>query len=163
MKFEENETVELKRSTSELKEAIVSIGAMLNKHGKGRPRNPLIAEALYLSEDIEKWGSGLRRISQECKAERVKVEFRKIISGFMVTFYRPEISVRGEPVDKDEEKTVEKIFAMIKTDPRITQKDIMDKTGLTRRGVEWNLKKLKDEERIRRIGPDKGGHWEIIK
>ena len=35
MKFEESETVELKRSTSELKEAIISIGAMLNKHSKG--------------------------------------------------------------------------------------------------------------------------------
>jgi len=28
--------------------------------------------------------------------------------------------------------------------------------------VEWNLKKLRDEGRIRRIGPDKGGHWEVI-
>lgn len=32
MKFTERETVELKRSTSELKEAIISLGAMLNKH-----------------------------------------------------------------------------------------------------------------------------------
>ena len=35
MKYVENETVELKRSTSELKEAVVSIGAMLNKHSQG--------------------------------------------------------------------------------------------------------------------------------
>jgi hypothetical protein len=32
--FKESETVELKKSTSELKEAIISIGAMLNKHSK---------------------------------------------------------------------------------------------------------------------------------
>jgi len=32
MKFKETETVELKRSTSELKEAVISIAAMLNKH-----------------------------------------------------------------------------------------------------------------------------------
>ncbi|MFH0927381.1 MAG: RNA-binding domain-containing protein [Candidatus Micrarchaeota archaeon] len=32
--FKETETLELKRSTSELKEAIISISAMLNKHGR---------------------------------------------------------------------------------------------------------------------------------
>ncbi|MBU1166004.1 winged helix-turn-helix transcriptional regulator, partial [Candidatus Micrarchaeota archaeon] len=45
--------------------------------------------------------------------------------------------------------------------PRITQKELMTETGLTRRGVEWNLSKLKNEGKLKRIGPDKGGHWEI--
>ncbi|MCX6770797.1 MAG: putative DNA binding domain-containing protein [Candidatus Micrarchaeota archaeon] len=35
MLFKETETLELKKSTSELKEAIISISAMLNKHGQG--------------------------------------------------------------------------------------------------------------------------------
>jgi ATP-dependent DNA helicase RecG len=35
MKFSENETLELKKSTSELKEAVISIASMLNKHGYG--------------------------------------------------------------------------------------------------------------------------------
>ena len=35
MKFTESEIVELKTSTSELKEAVISLGAMLNKHSKG--------------------------------------------------------------------------------------------------------------------------------
>lgn len=35
MQFKESETVELKKSTSELKEAVISIAAILNKHGKG--------------------------------------------------------------------------------------------------------------------------------
>ena len=34
--MEENETLEFKRSTSELKEAIISIVAILNKHQNGR-------------------------------------------------------------------------------------------------------------------------------
>ena len=33
--MKESETVELKRSTSELKESIITISSMLNKHGKG--------------------------------------------------------------------------------------------------------------------------------
>ena len=31
--FKENETLELKKSTSELKEAVISIVSILNKHG----------------------------------------------------------------------------------------------------------------------------------
>jgi ATP-dependent DNA helicase RecG len=58
---------------------------------------------------------------------------------------------------------VEKIFGLIKADPQITQKEMMNKTGLTRRGIEWNLKKLKNEGYIRRVGPNKGGHWELLK
>jgi ATP-dependent DNA helicase RecG len=34
--------------------------------------------------------------------------------------------------------------------------------SLTQQGVEWNLKKLKKQWVIRRIGPNKGGHWEVI-
>ena len=60
------------------------------------------------------------------------------------------------------EKTVEKILVLITANPQITQKELMDQTGLTRRGVEWNLRKLKDERRIKRVGPDKGGHWEVL-
>ena len=32
---------------------------------------------------------------------------------------------------------------------------------ISNKGVEWNLKTLKDEGVIKRIGPDKGGHWEV--
>ena len=35
MRFKESETLELKRSTSELKEAVISIASILNKHQKG--------------------------------------------------------------------------------------------------------------------------------
>ena len=56
------------------------------------------------------------------------------------------------------EKTVEKILSFIVNNPQVTQKELGDKVGLTRRGVEWNLKKIKDEKRIRRVGSDKSGH-----
>jgi len=61
------------------------------------------------------------------------------------------------------EKTVEKIFHIIENNPQITQKELSEMTGLTRRGVEWNLSKLKAKGLIRRIGAAKGGHWEVIK
>jgi len=35
--------------------------------------------------------------------------------------------------------------------------------GISDRGVKKNISKLKSDGLIRRIGPDKGGYWEIIK
>ncbi len=61
------------------------------------------------------------------------------------------------------EKTVEKILSLIEANPNITQKMLTDETGLTRRGIEWNLKTLKDSGILKRIGADRGGHWQIIK
>jgi len=92
-----------------------------------------------------------------------------MIADFKATFFRnPEYSLKpvsvasGEAREKTVEKTVEKVLSLMAADPRVTQQELMDKTGLTRRGIEWNLKKLKASGRIRRIGPDKGGCWKVI-
>ena len=60
------------------------------------------------------------------------------------------------------EKTVEEILDQIKINPNVTLKELQSKTGLSRRGVEWNMAKLKSEGKIERIGPDKGGHWKVV-
>jgi len=33
---------------------------------------------------------------------------------------------------------------------------------ITVKGVEWNVKKLKEKGIIRRIGPAKGGFWKVV-
>ncbi|QJR22712.1 hypothetical protein BREVNS_1962 [Brevinematales bacterium NS] len=63
---------------------------------------------------------------------------------------------------KTVEKTVEKIIAAIKENPKITIKELGEKTVLSRRGVEWNIEKLKQQGKLKRIGSDKGGYWEVI-
>ena len=59
-------------------------------------------------------------------------------------------------------ETVVKILQAIKEEPKITRERLSELTGLSIRGVEWNLAKLKNEGKIKRIDPDKGGYWEII-
>lgn len=51
-------------------------------------RNPLISQTLYFSKDVEKWGSGLKRIYDSCLEHHVKVEFKILKTGFLVAFYR---------------------------------------------------------------------------
>ena len=60
------------------------------------------------------------------------------------------------------EKTREKILVAIQADPHVTTAELARIMGLTAKGVEWNLKKLKAERRLRRIGPARGGRWEVM-
>ena len=72
-------------------------------------------------------------------------------------------TVVGETREKTGEKgTREKIIRFLVEKPSATQDDIAAMTGLSIKGIEWNLKVLKESGRIRRVGPDKGGHWEVI-
>ena len=61
------------------------------------------------------------------------------------------------------EKTREKTRLFLSEHPNATQDEIATSTGLSVKGVEWNLRVLKKANLIRRIGPDKGGHWEVVK
>ena len=67
-----------------------------------------------------------------------------------------------EKTEKTTEKTTEKIIRMIKKNPQITNKELAETCGITEDGVYWNTKKLKKNNIIRRVGGDKGGHWEVI-
>lgn len=56
-----------------------------------------------------------------------------------------------------------KIIELIKKNGYITRHEIAKAINLSEDGVKYNLKKLKDDNIIRRIGADKGGYWEINK
>ena len=53
------------------------------------------------SEQIERWGSGLKRINDACMEESVKVDFKELKSGFVVVFGRKFGGVGGEKFGED--------------------------------------------------------------
>ena len=58
--------------------------------GTQRPirRNPLIADTLYYSKDMESFATGLKRIKDLCDESGVGVTFRSDVQGFTVIFNR---------------------------------------------------------------------------
>ena len=64
---------------------------------------------------------------------------------------------------KNTSSTTQKILQILSENPKSSRKELALKTGLSEDGIKWNLDKLKKENKIRRIGPDKGGHWEVVK
>lgn len=150
-------------------------------------RNTLIAETLYKSRDIEKWGSGIKRIYNECKESGVKVEFKILKTGFMVVFNRklvkstPQVegSARRERLVEIREKKVTKrvtekvtkrvtenqkiIIKQMTDNPYVTTVELAKIIGISDRKIKENIRKLKEYGLVKRIGPANGGHWEIIK
>ena len=79
---------------------------------------------------------------------------------FTITLQRP-LKVLGKKEDPSE-KTVEKtIIDLIIENPKTTTKSMMVATGLSRRGVEYQLNNLKESGKIERIGLDNGGFWKV--
>ena len=54
-----------------------------------------------------------------------------------------------------------KIIKEIKKNPFVTQEELAEIIGITRKSINENMKKLRNLKVISRIGADKNGHWEI--
>ena len=124
----------------------------------------------------EKYGSGIRRIVEYfAKAQLPQPEFRNISEGFMVTVFsnnhyssKAEISSQvgdkvGDKVGEFITKNQSLILNNIQSNPNITAQELALIAGISKRKIEENLSKLKKLNKLKRIGPAKGGHWEIVK
>ncbi|WP_231476734.1 hypothetical protein [Methanoculleus sp. MH98A] len=51
---------------------------------------------------------------------------------------------------------------MIRRQPEITIPEMAEALGKSTRAIEMQLAKLKQSGKVQRVGPAKGGRWEII-
>ncbi|MBI4388151.1 MAG: putative DNA binding domain-containing protein [Candidatus Omnitrophica bacterium] len=133
------------------------------------PTNPSIAKAFFWIRYAEEVGTGTNKIVRWCKKWGLsEPKFEERGSSFVVTFRKAPETVHREVVKtgvktrvKTRVKARGKILDAIKQNPQITVPELCAVVGLTQKGVEWNIKRLKDEGLLRRVGPAKGGHWEV--
>ena len=95
----------------------------------------------------EEAGYARPQLSESFNPERTKVEI--------------EVEVTEKVTEKLSE-TDERIIALIQSNPHITQKMLSEAIGLTRPYIGRKLLELQVRNIIRRIGPDKGGYWEML-
>lgn len=72
-----------------------------------------------------------------------------------------ELKGREKSREKSRGKSREKILSLLRSNPTLTQSSLARHLGLSVKAIEKNIRILKDAQRLRRIGPDKGGHWEV--
>ena len=65
-------------------------------------------------------------------------------------------------VDKSVDWTCDHVLSILKTNPRATLDQVANVVGLSVRGVEQAIKRLKKAKRIRKVGGKRFGHWEVI-
>ena len=141
---------------------------LLGQHAS-RPRNRNIANAFFKAGFIDAWGRGYKKIREGFEGAGLPIpKIESAFGGARVTFQRNNVNnsqttkkTTENGVEKSVEKSVEKILKLIARNPQITVKELTTLVDLSRRGVEKNIKKLQEQGLLRRVGPDKGGHWEI--
>lgn len=146
------------------------------------PRNENIANAFYLAGFIEAWGRGIEKIVSGMKKAKLDVpEFFADSLGVTVTLYRKKeiVAMLNGNADKSEVrettpkttpkttlkttlKTSDRIIELMKENPSITIELLCQECGITRDGMNWNIRKLKSEGLICRVGGRKGGYWKVI-
>lgn len=146
----------------------ITVEDLLANTYKSCPRNKLIADFCKDLGLIEKYGSGIQRVLNYFKQEnREMPAFQNISGGFMVTVYAEKV------VEKVVEKTVGlkmdgltdnqiRILEEMKQQPTVSASDLSDRIGISKRKVQVNIRILREKTLIKRIGPDKGGYWELI-
>jgi len=150
---------------------------LLGKH-PSTPYNPLIANAFFRAGYIEAWGRGIEKIHRECREHDIPPPvFDYGMSGLMLTFRaNPQhlIAAWGEQETKRRmgEKVGEKvgealtnnqrqILTLLNDNPRMAAREVAQRIGISSRKVEENIAKLKALTLLKRIGPAKGGYWQV--
>jgi len=133
-------------------------------------RNPNIAGLLLRCDYIEKMGTGIERIRAALEREncpKVNIRYKTM---FTLEFPRPTyFKTDGTPEPAREKTRVKtrgitrvKMLSLISENPQITTAQLADAIGITPKGVEWQIAQLKKDGLLKRIGPAKGGRWEVV-
>ena len=85
---------------------------------------------------------------------------------FMLTALRDALVAVKKSVGKSDKKSGKKsdkkILNHLKGHPSATLDELQELTGLSSGGIRKAIRRLKDAKLLRRVGPDKGGHWEVL-
>ena len=100
---------------------------------------------------VERYGTGFIRIRKRLQADYPETQL----------LFTSEQGAFTIIIGTTSEKTSEKILQLLTDDPSLTIAVLAKRCGVTTRSIERNVTKLQADRKLRRVGPDKGGHWEV--
>lgn len=137
--------------------------AKVSRSGISNIRNPILVS--YAAKGLLPYrglGSGIKR----ALAEWPEISFTDDRDGsmFIATVRRKKADDAVSAEDssqKTSQKTSQKIIQLMQNDPMITIAELAQNIGITERAIKMQIEKMKAQGKIKRIGPDKGGSWEV--
>ncbi len=126
-------------------------------------RNPILVS--FVAKGLLPYhglGSGIKRALEKWP----DIDFIDDRDGclFTTTVYRKEIAGVDErrALLETSGKTEKQILMLLSEKQGMTIPELAETLGMTTRGVEKQISKLRRGGLLRRVGPAKGGHWELI-
>ena len=145
----------------------------IHPFGDGNGRTARIWQTAILSN----WEKAFTYLPIESMIKKNQDEYYKVIdtcnkAGNSTEFIEFMLKMINDTIDETskittqeatQETTQEKILKLIKNNPNITQTQMATALGLTRDGISYNIKQMKENNIIERIGATKNGKWIIKK
>ena len=147
--------------------------ALFREH-ESKPWNPMIARTFYRRGIIETWGRGTLKIARLMRERELEPPVVTVREGAVVVTLRLPAPVetplnatgKGQTPEKTPEKRLEKtpeaILGLFREAPNLSAAEVASRLGRSESAVHRAIRKLRKSGRLRRIGPDKGGHWQVI-
>ena len=147
---------------------------MLFQPHESKPWNPWIAKVFHRRGIIETWGRGTLKIASLMQAAGLPVPtLQERTESVLMTFVLPDAMVRlkkGSVTEKTPRKTPGKtpgktpdlILKWLSDAPGTSIPELAQQLDKSGSAIERAIRKLRAEGKLVRIGPAKGGHWEVI-
>ena len=145
----------------------------IHPFGDGNGRTARIWQTAILSN----WEKAFTYLPIESMIKKNQDEYYKVIdtcnkAGNSTEFIEFMLKMINDTIDETskittqeitQETTQEKILKLIKENPNITQTQMATALDLTRDGISYNIKQMKENNIIERVGATKNGKWIIKK
>lgn len=118
----------------------------------------------------ERAGSGLPKIRHAWESQGYSVTLsdsfepydQSVLEVTKVLENKPSLGF-AKRSEKSSEKTDVLILERLAGGPGMTISELAEQLELSTRAIEKQLRKLQESGRLRRVGPAKGGHWDVLK
>ena len=137
----------------------------IHPFGDGNGRTARIWQTAILSN----WEKAFTYLPIESMIKKNQDEYYKVIdtcnkAGNSTEFIEFMLKMINDTIDETSKITTqEKILKLIKENPNITQTQMATALDLTRDGISYNIKQMKENNIIERVGATKNGKWIIKK
>lgn len=130
--------------------------------GASIPVNEILASIFLQLRISERSGRGVPKIVSKYGKDAIKIEKNRIV--VTIPFNKINVNsfeITNSNTSKKFNKSQETIIRLIRNNPNITIPQIMIETNLAAASIKKNLKILKDDKIIERVGSNNGGYWKI--
>lgn len=130
--------------------------------GASIPVNEILASIFLQLRISERSGRGVPKIVSKYGKDAIKIEKNRIV--VTIPFNKINVNsfeITNSNTSKKFNKSQETIIRLIRNNPNITIPQIMIETNLAAASIKKNLKILKNDKIIERVGSNNGGYWKI--